>query len=623
MSAPRFVVDLTDLLEFLEHFRTPMGVARVQMALLDAALALEEEPLFELTAFSLEQGRFVQFPAALMLALIQGGRQGGRLDEPAWLALQEARAAACREGPAFAFQPGDRLLALGLTGRNPVQLRRLREVRQAHRVLVCVLFYDAIPLATPEHCEASLTRSFAEHFLGLCLQMDRAVAISDCAARDFRLWQRRMLPHFDIPVGVMPLDARFPAMPAAEPHRRSAAEPHRRSAAEPQRGAAAEPPDAAAAEAPEWPERLRDGRPFVLCVATIESRKNHALLLHAWLTLLRRHGDAVIPDLVLVGRPGFQSEPVLHLLQSAPELRRRVIHLQDVGDALLGQLYERCLFTVFNSFYEGWGLPVTEALAHGKIPLTPDHTSLREAGGAAAQYFSPQSEPELAELAWSLIRDPAHRQHLESKIPERVRIRSWREVAEGLIATLSAEAPALPDPIRRLFFPLGERIVFEQPAVPDLPALPQPFSLLHQLLCEGEGWAEQERWAIGAGGGPVLLRLPLGAPAPEGLVLTLEIAASVTAPAQFRLRVRRPEEPPGPWFREEIPTGAVQLVRLDIPPCHPGDLLIEFDTGPPVPGEGRRPRIFFTGLMLCDAKDHAAQLRYLAVRSGVRTPRPA
>ena len=39
MSTPRFVVDLTDLLEFLGHFRTPMGVARVQMALLEAALA--------------------------------------------------------------------------------------------------------------------------------------------------------------------------------------------------------------------------------------------------------------------------------------------------------------------------------------------------------------------------------------------------------------------------------------------------------------------------------------------------------------------------------------------------------------------------------------------------------
>lgn len=591
MTLPRYVVDLTDLLEFLEYHRTPMGVARVQMALLEAGLAPGAEPLFQLTAFSAGQAGFVEFPVPLMLALIRAGREGGRQDEPSWLALQEARGAALRDSAPFAFEADDRLLALGLTGRNPVQLRRLREVRLAHGVLVCVLFYDAIPLATPEHCEASLTRSYHEHFLGLCLQMDRAVAISACSARDFRLWQRRMLPHLDIPVGIMPLDARFPPL----------------------------------AEAPvaEWPAALREGQPFVLCVATIESRKNHLLLLHAWLTLLRRHGDAVIPDLVLIGRCGFQAEPVLHLMQSAPELRRRVIHLQDVGDALPGQLYERCLFTVFNSFYEGWGLPVTEALAHGKIPLTPDHTSLREAGGSAAQYFSPQSEPELADMAWSLIRDPAHRQRLEASIPERVQIRTWREVAEGLVATLAEPFPPLPEPTRRQFFPMGERIGFEAPQVPDLPEVMASFSLLHQLLCEGEGWLAQDRWGIGASWGPVQLRLPIGLPAPNGLILSLEGAAPAEAAALVRLRIWRPGATPGPWMEEEVPPGTTRLIRLDVPPCDPGDLVIEFDTGPSILGEMRLVRILLTGLMLCDATDHDAQLRYLSARSGVRTLRPA
>lgn len=587
---PRFVVDLTDLLEFLEQHRAPMGVARVQMALLEAGLEPGQAPLFQLTTFAGGQGRFVEFPVPLLLALIRGGRQGGRADEPAWRALHQARGMACEAAAPFAFAPGDRLLALGLTGRNPVQLRRLREMRRTHGVLVCVLFYDAIPLATPEHCEASLSRSFSEHFLGLCLQMDRAVAISACSARDFRHWQRRLLPQLDIPVAVMPLDAQFP--PLAEP-------------------------------APvELPAALRDGRPFVLCVATLESRKNHLLLLHAWLTLLRRHGDAVIPDLVLIGRPGFQAEPVLHLMQSAPELRRRVIHLQDVGDALLAELYRRCLFTVFNSFYEGWGLPVTEALAHGKIPLTPDHTSLREAGGSAAQYFSPQSEPELADLAWKLIRDPEYRARLEAKIPERIRIRNWREVAEGMMAGLAEPTPALPEPVRRLFFPLGERIGFESPHVPEPPELMRPFSLLHQLLCEGEGWVAQERWGVGASWGPVFLRLPLGEPTATGLVLTLEIAAPAEAATPLRLRLLLPGAEPGPWLTETLPAAEVRPIRLDIPPWQPGDLVVEFDTGPHAPGEARLVRLLFTGLMLCDAADHQAQLRYLSIRADLRRPRP-
>jgi glycosyltransferase involved in cell wall biosynthesis len=590
VSTPRFVVDLTDLLALLELHRVPMGVARVQMALLEAGLTPGTPPLFALTTFAPEQGRFVQVPPGLLLAMIRGAREGGPQDDPAWLALQEARRTARQGALGFAFERGDRVLALGLTGSNPAQLRRLRELRQAYGVVICVLFYDAIPLTTPEHCDISLSRSFSEHFLAMCLQMDRAVAISACAARDFRSWQRRVLPHLDIPVGVMPLDATFPLLEDAS--------------------------------AGELPQVLREGRPYVLCVATLESRKNHLLLLNAWLTLLRRHGDAVIPDLVLVGRPGFQSEPVLHLMRSAPELRRRVTHLQDVGDALLGQLYTGCLFTVFNSFYEGWGLPVTEALGHGKLPLAPDHTSLREAGGTAALYFTPQSEPELAELAWSLIRDPAHRRRLEAKIPERMQLRSWREVAEGLIATLAADAPPQPEPAARVFFPLGERIGFEAPHVPDLPEVMSPFSLLHQLLCEGEGWGGQERWGIGASWGPTRLRLPLPSPHPEGLILTLEVAAPADGPALVRLRAQPPGANPGPWFAQELPAGSARPLRVEIPPCEPGDLVIEFDTGAPPEGPGRPVRIFFTGLMLCAASDRDSQLRYLAARAGVTTLRP-
>lgn len=87
MSAPRYVVDLTDLLDLLELHRVPMGVARVQMALLEAGLAPGTPPLFALATFSEEQGRFVQVPPGLLLAVIRGAREGGPADDPAWLAL--------------------------------------------------------------------------------------------------------------------------------------------------------------------------------------------------------------------------------------------------------------------------------------------------------------------------------------------------------------------------------------------------------------------------------------------------------------------------------------------------------------------------------------------------------
>lgn len=588
---PRIVVDLTDLLEFFEGNRTPMGVARVQMALLEAGFEPGAPPLFHLATFSAEQGAFVAFPQPVLAALIRGARQGGPPDAEDWIALrQEMRDARAGAAP-FAFAPGDRVVALGLTGAFPQQLRRLRELRHAHGAVICTLFYDAIPLAAPEHCEAKLSRSFAEHLLATCLQIDRAVAISARSAHDFREWQRRLLPNLDIPCGVMPLDARFPPLS-----------------------------DAAPLAEEELPAVLRENRPFVLCVATLESRKNHLLLLHAWLTLLRRHGDAVIPDLVLVGRPGFEAAPVLRLIEAAPELRRRVTHLRHVGDALLGLLYERCLFTVFNSFYEGWGLPVTEALAHGRLALAPDHTSLREAGGSAAIYFTPQSEPELAEAAWALIRDPARRRALEEAIPGRVTLRSWRAVAEGLVATLLAPAEPLPDPLARLYFPIGERIGFERPAIPDLPDLPVPFALLHQLICEGEGWGEQEPWGIWATSGPARLRLPMHAPPHGPLVLTLEATGVPELATTVRLRSIRPGAEPDPWMAAELGPGEARHLRLVIPACEPGDLLVEIDTAGAVrpPGEERPLTVMLAGLMICAETETELQLRYVTGRLGIR-----
>ena len=64
-------------------------------------------------------------------------------------------------------------------------------------------------------------------------------------------------------------------------------------------------------------------------------------------------------------------------------------------------------------------------------------------------------------------------------------------------------------------------------------------------------------------------------------------------------------------------------MRVDIPPCEPGELVIEFDTGPALDPTQRKVRVVFTGLMLCDAGDHQAQLRYLSARSGLSTLRPA
>ncbi|NCY23432.1 MAG: glycosyltransferase, partial [Alphaproteobacteria bacterium] len=242
-------------------------------------------------------------------------------------------------------------------------------------------------LAAGEACEFT-AGDFAQHFATLCLLADHAVCISEGVRADFQLWQKRLLPELAIPASVLRLDARL---------------------------------DVAAQQA-----GLVPAERFVLAVGTVESRKNQLGLLRAWLQLIRHHGEAAVPRLVVVGVHGFLADQVLQLHRAAPQLRRKVELRPLVPDGELQGLYAGCLFTIFNSHAEGWGLPVTESLAQGKVPVVADIAVLRESGGAHAVYVEPENVPALAAAAWSLISQPQALAAREAALRATVRLRSWR-----------------------------------------------------------------------------------------------------------------------------------------------------------------------------------------------------
>ena len=80
--------------------------------------------------------------------------------------------------------------------------------------------------------------------------------------------------------------------------------------------------------------------------------------------------------------------------------------LEGTSDPDLAALYRRCLFTVYPSLYEGWGLPVTESLCYGKTPLLSRVASLPEAGGEFADYFEIGSKVGLAAALKRLVVRP-------------------------------------------------------------------------------------------------------------------------------------------------------------------------------------------------------------------------
>jgi glycosyltransferase involved in cell wall biosynthesis len=171
---------------------------------------------------------------------------------------------------------------------------------------------------------------------------------------------------------------------------------------------------------------------FVLFVATIEGRKNHRLLLELWRRMIEEGDDP--PDLVCVGRVGWKSDAFVAELVETDHLNGKVLLLKEVSDAYLKLLYRRCLFTVFPSLYEGWGLPVGESLAAGKICVSSNRSSIPEVAGELGLYIDIDDPDQALTVIRRVISDTGFRKKLETKIRREYKPVMWRSVAQAVVA---------------------------------------------------------------------------------------------------------------------------------------------------------------------------------------------
>jgi glycosyltransferase involved in cell wall biosynthesis len=175
---------------------------------------------------------------------------------------------------------------------------------------------------------------------------------------------------------------------------------------------------------------------YVLLVSTIELRKNHRLLIRVWQRLLERHGANLVPNLIFAGKIGWLVDDLLAELEASGYLNGKIILLRSLSDAELQQAYRSCLFTVFPSLCEGWGLPIAESLAHGKFCVASNHTSIPEAGGNLIDYFDPLDEDDaLAKIERPLI-DPGYLAAREAQLRAEYRPRTWADCVHALIGAL-------------------------------------------------------------------------------------------------------------------------------------------------------------------------------------------
>lgn len=554
-TLPQLVLDITDLLDHFRRRRTPTGIQRVQIRLSSELLAAPPEGTeLRLAAFSPARLGWVRVPEDAVRRLLDLSASGADEDDAAWqdavAAMDRIRAAA----PPLGFRDGAVLSPLGGLWAYADWFRALAEARRGATIRLIPFLHDCVPLLLPETCEDGTVQNFAAWFAGFARMGDGFVCNSEATRTDVAAELARLSPSLVLPSRAVRLDGDpRPLVPE---------------------GAAAAIPG------------LAPGEPYVLMVGTIEPRKDHATLFRAWRALARKHGAAT-PRLVCAGRIGWRAEAALAILDASPELRRHVLLLERVADADLAALYRGALFTVYTSVHEGWGLPVTESLAYGRVPLIPRVAALPEAGGEQAAYYAPGSEADLLAGIERLLSDPEARRM--SPAP----LRAWREVAHDLAASIAAVAAA-GAPAHRGLPAAGPVWHFARPDSerPDIARADAA------LLREGPLWDTPEAWGVQSRPGAARLSLPV--PGGETLRLALALRGADRA-ARVGVRVSADGLPPVE-ASAGIDAGAQEVLLLDLPAGASGALSVLLDSPA---GVG------LSSLLLCRLDDLAARLDFL------------
>jgi glycosyltransferase involved in cell wall biosynthesis len=142
---------------------------------------------------------------------------------------------------------------------------------------------------------------------------------------------------------------------------------------------------------------------------------------------------------------GWLVADLMQQLENTAWLDGKIRLVQDPTDAELRALYSGCLFTLFPSLYEGWGLPVTESLAFGKPCIASNRTSLPEAGGRLARYFDPDDLHDAYRVIRAAIEDRHGLAAWEQRVVREFRPVSWEETAEAIMRRFD-QPPATPAP---------------------------------------------------------------------------------------------------------------------------------------------------------------------------------
>lgn len=264
-----------------------------------------------------------------------------------------------------------------------------------------ILIYDIIPILRPEFFPGGDELLFAS-FMRDCVSMaDKLMAISEATANDVENFARNA--NIDVPTrpSVLRIGTGF-TLPEGKA---------------------------------ELPANLVAGG-YALFVSTIEPRKNHILAFLAWRRLLETLPQDQVPQLVFAGRLGWMVSDLMYMIRDQNYHGGKLTIIEKPDDGLLAARYRGARFTLFPSFHEGWGLPVSESLAFGKVCLASDSSSISEAGGPFCLYHDPENVTAAFDVYRRAIEDPNLIPNMEQRIGEAYRPVPWSTSARDMMSVL-------------------------------------------------------------------------------------------------------------------------------------------------------------------------------------------
>ena len=178
--------------------------------------------------------------------------------------------------------------------------------------------------------------------------------------------------------------------------------------------------------------RLRYGipdAPYFLSLGTLEPRKNLAHLVRCFFRLIDQQRLEEV-NLVLVGPVGWKAEETFSTIGGRSDLSHRIVRTGFVEDQDLPAIYSGALGYVFPSLYEGFGLPILEAMGCGTPVITSSAGSLPEVAGDAAIVIPPTDADALSDAMLTVLHDERRRSELSRKGRERSAAYSWERTAE-------------------------------------------------------------------------------------------------------------------------------------------------------------------------------------------------